>query len=336
MACGYGACYGCAVEIDGEWKRLCVEGPSLLTCCRLTLIQRLRLPRRADRTRGRAADSTPSSPRRSRRCRAPATRPSRIVETDGGDAQLDRPRRTRARERFLADTLPRLRELGAAALDLGRGLLGREYAETCERLDGVDDRAQPLLPERRRGARVGRRDRRRLPRGDGAPAVREALAGRLGRRRGRPRGRGGGCGRPLARQHDARPRPRPRSLQPVLGPATGGYSGPALKPIALAAVFACRARDRRYRSSGWAASQRVGTRSSSSPRAHRAVALGTILFADPDAPERIRAELDDELERLGLRLARTPFGASPTVGRASAASFASAVLQNSSTEACAI
>ncbi len=29
MACGYGACYGCAVEIAGELKRLCVEGPVL-------------------------------------------------------------------------------------------------------------------------------------------------------------------------------------------------------------------------------------------------------------------------------------------------------------------
>jgi dihydroorotate dehydrogenase electron transfer subunit len=29
MACGYGACYGCAVEIDGELKRLCVDGPVL-------------------------------------------------------------------------------------------------------------------------------------------------------------------------------------------------------------------------------------------------------------------------------------------------------------------
>ena len=29
MACGYGACYGCAVELDGRWKRLCVEGPVL-------------------------------------------------------------------------------------------------------------------------------------------------------------------------------------------------------------------------------------------------------------------------------------------------------------------
>ncbi len=31
MACGYGACYGCAVEIDGVLRRLCVEGPVLET-----------------------------------------------------------------------------------------------------------------------------------------------------------------------------------------------------------------------------------------------------------------------------------------------------------------
>ena len=30
MACGYGACWGCAVRIDGELKRLCVEGPVLV------------------------------------------------------------------------------------------------------------------------------------------------------------------------------------------------------------------------------------------------------------------------------------------------------------------
>src|SRR2546428_9062602 len=28
MACGYGACWGCAVRIHGELKRLCVEGRS--------------------------------------------------------------------------------------------------------------------------------------------------------------------------------------------------------------------------------------------------------------------------------------------------------------------
>jgi dihydroorotate dehydrogenase electron transfer subunit len=44
MACGYGACHGCAVEIDGEVKRLCVEGPVLNTA-----------PSRALRTREGAA-----------------------------------------------------------------------------------------------------------------------------------------------------------------------------------------------------------------------------------------------------------------------------------------
>ncbi|MGI9116799.1 MAG: hypothetical protein ACR2JV_04080 [Gaiellales bacterium] len=27
MACGFGGCYCCAVEIDGTWKRCCIEGP---------------------------------------------------------------------------------------------------------------------------------------------------------------------------------------------------------------------------------------------------------------------------------------------------------------------
>jgi dihydroorotate dehydrogenase electron transfer subunit len=31
MACGYGACYGCSVEIDGVLQRLCVAGPVLET-----------------------------------------------------------------------------------------------------------------------------------------------------------------------------------------------------------------------------------------------------------------------------------------------------------------
>jgi NAD(P)H-flavin reductase len=29
MACGYGACYGCVVEIEGHYERLCVAGPVL-------------------------------------------------------------------------------------------------------------------------------------------------------------------------------------------------------------------------------------------------------------------------------------------------------------------
>ncbi len=30
MACGYGACYGCVVDVAGELKRLCLEGPVLV------------------------------------------------------------------------------------------------------------------------------------------------------------------------------------------------------------------------------------------------------------------------------------------------------------------
>ena len=49
MACGFGACFGCAVEVDGEWKRLCVEGPVLSAL-------------RAERTRsGEGARSAPTS-----------------------------------------------------------------------------------------------------------------------------------------------------------------------------------------------------------------------------------------------------------------------------------
>jgi NAD(P)H-flavin reductase len=29
MACGYGACYGCVVEVDGRYVRLCINGPVL-------------------------------------------------------------------------------------------------------------------------------------------------------------------------------------------------------------------------------------------------------------------------------------------------------------------
>ena len=31
MACGFGACYGCVVEIEGRLRRLCIDGPVLST-----------------------------------------------------------------------------------------------------------------------------------------------------------------------------------------------------------------------------------------------------------------------------------------------------------------
>ena len=38
MACGYGACYGCVVELDGALRRLCVEGPVLQGAPRRDLV----------------------------------------------------------------------------------------------------------------------------------------------------------------------------------------------------------------------------------------------------------------------------------------------------------
>jgi dihydroorotate dehydrogenase (NAD+) catalytic subunit len=97
------------------------------------------------------------------------------------------------------------------------------------------------------------------------------------------------------------------SLEPTLGTETGGYSGPALKPIALAAIFRC------YRATGMPI---VGMGGISTGRdaleffaaGASGVALGTILFVDPDAPARVRAELAGELLARGLAQAEDARG----------------------------
>jgi dihydroorotate dehydrogenase (NAD+) catalytic subunit len=82
----------------------------------------------------------------------------------------------------------------------------------------------------------------------------------------------------------------PRTLRPTLDPGFGGLSGPALKPIALAAVSAC------YAATGMPIVGMGGVQTGQDALELVAagalhVGLGTILFADPDAPARIRAEL---------------------------------------------
>jgi dihydroorotate dehydrogenase (NAD+) catalytic subunit len=91
----------------------------------------------------------------------------------------------------------------------------------------------------------------------------------------------------------------PRTLEPVLGTASGGYSGPALKPIALAAVYVC-ARATRLPIVGMGGVRTGRDALELIAAGASAVALGTILFADPDAPERVRGELLTELATLGL------------------------------------
>jgi dihydroorotate dehydrogenase (NAD+) catalytic subunit len=90
-----------------------------------------------------------------------------------------------------------------------------------------------------------------------------------------------------------------RTLRPTLARGTGGYSGPALRPIALAAVHACYAATRLPIvgmggvQTGLDALEFVAAGAS-------AVALGTVLFADPDAPARVRAELAAECSARGF------------------------------------
>jgi len=91
-------------------------------------------------------------------------------------------------------------------------------------------------------------------------------------------------------------------LKPRLARGAGGYSGPALKPIALAAVHSCRrATQLPIAAMGGVQNGRDVLDLLACGATH--VALGTVLFSDPNAPTRIRLELADELERLGFSVA---------------------------------
>jgi dihydroorotate dehydrogenase (NAD+) catalytic subunit len=91
----------------------------------------------------------------------------------------------------------------------------------------------------------------------------------------------------------------PVTLRPRLARAVGGYSGEALRPIALACVYACaNAVDVPIVgmggvSTGLHALELVGVGAS-------AVALGTSLFSDPLAPARVREELGAEAAARGF------------------------------------
>jgi dihydroorotate dehydrogenase (NAD+) catalytic subunit len=90
----------------------------------------------------------------------------------------------------------------------------------------------------------------------------------------------------------------PETLRPRLALGPGGASGPALKPIALACVYACAiAVDLPIVGMGGVMSGRdaldfVAVGAST-------VALGSVLFADPGAPGRVRDELGSEARSRG-------------------------------------
>jgi dihydroorotate dehydrogenase (NAD+) catalytic subunit len=91
----------------------------------------------------------------------------------------------------------------------------------------------------------------------------------------------------------------PQTLEPVLARGGGGLSGPSLKPVALAAVHTCYAATRLpIVGMGGVTSGRDALELIACGARH--VALGTVLFSDPDAPSRIRTELARAAEEVGV------------------------------------
>ena len=248
-------------------------------------------------------------------------RPVRIAETEAGmlnSIGLENP----GIEALLADKLPRLAELGVPLWVSVGGFAASDYAELCAALDDRPEVAAvelnlscPNVEEAPESAseivHAARRRTRKtlyaklspaatdLP--DTARAVQAAGADGLSLVN---------TMRGLALDD--------KTLQPRLGSETGGYSGPGLKPIALAAVYQC------YRATGMPI---VGMGGISTGRdaleflaaGATSIALGTILFTDPDAPGRVRRELAGELASRGLSTTEDATGLAHSPGPVSVA-----------------
>jgi dihydroorotate dehydrogenase (NAD+) catalytic subunit len=224
--------------------------------------------------------------------------PVRIAETDAGmlnSIGLANP----GRGAFLEEALPRLRALGLPLWVSVGGFGAHEYAETCALLsdvtielnlscpnvDEAPESAAEIVAACRAATTLPLYAKLSPAAWDVAEVARAVEAA-------------GADGLSLVNTMRGLALEQ-RTLKPVLGTATGGYSGPALKPIALATVFAC------YHvttlpivgmggvQTGRDALELIAAGASE-------VALGTVLFADPDAPGRVRGELSAELATIGL------------------------------------
>jgi dihydroorotate dehydrogenase (NAD+) catalytic subunit len=231
--------------------------------------------------------------------------PVRIAETDVGmlnSIGLANP----GRDRFVAETLPRLRELGLPLWVSVGGFAAHEYAETCALLEDVTielNLSCPNVDEAPESAAeivAACRAATTLPLyaklspanwDIGALAVAVADAGADG----------------LSLVNTIRGLALDGELRPKLGTATGGLSGPALKPIALAAVHvAYRVTDLPIVGMGGVRTGRDALELFAAGAS--AVAVGTMLFSDPSAPARIRDELAVELAALGVSSAEQARG----------------------------
>jgi dihydroorotate dehydrogenase (NAD+) catalytic subunit len=216
--------------------------------------------------------------------------PVRIAETEAGmlnSIGLANP----GRARFLARVLPQLRELGVPIWVSVGGFCADDYAETCAVLGDIAAIELNLscpnvdeAPESAAEIVAACRSATPLPLyAKLSAAVPDVTAVA---RAVRDAGADG-----LSLINTIRGlKLDERTLQPVLGRVTGGLSGPALKPVALAAVYMCyRATELPIVGMGGVQTGRDALELIAAGAKH--VALGTVLFADPDAPSRVRAEL---------------------------------------------
>ncbi len=224
--------------------------------------------------------------------------PERIAETDHGmlnSIGLQNP----GRERFLDEVLPRLRALGIPLWVSVGGFAAHEYAETCARLDDVTielNLSCPNVDEAPESAAeivAACRASTSLPiyaklspaqpdMGEAARAVEAAGADGLSL-----------VNTIRGLELD------PATLRPRLSRGVGGYSGPALKPVALAAVHAAfRATKLPIVGMGGVCSGRDAAEFLAAGASR--IAVGTALFADPGAPVRIRRELAETAASFGF------------------------------------
>ena len=236
--------------------------------------------------------------------------PVRIAETEHGMLNaigLANP----GREAFLEDVLPRLRELGVPLWVSVGGFAADDYAETCAALadvtielnlscpnvDEAPESAAEIVAACRAATALPLYAKLSPATWDVAETARAVEAA-------------GADGLSLVNTIRGLALD-PRSREPFLARGAGGYSGPPLRPIALACVSACAAAvDLPIVGMGGICSGAdvldfvaVGA---------SCVALGTILFSDPWAPHRIRIELDETAVSVGKAEAVRRESATPT------------------------
>jgi len=224
--------------------------------------------------------------------------PPRIAETANGMLNaigLANP----GRDRFLAEHLPRLGELGIPVWVSVGGFCADDYAETCSRLSDVEaielnlscpnvdeaaDSAAEIVAACRAATDLPLYAKLSAAHPDVAEVARAvAAAGADG----------------LSLINTLRATALDRELRPVLARGSGGLSGPALKPVALHAVSVC------HEATGLPIVGMGGVQSGRDALEFAAcgahdVALGTVLFADPGAPARVRAELATACAEAGV------------------------------------